>query len=105
MNPYMWDEGYVVGVWLSQKLMISHWSRCHYTSEETTLSVWIVNNYVGNSESHIHLMVGCSDITPICELEVYMTSKQYNEYPRHMIASMRKLRVHTQKDYNLLREL
>ena len=63
------------------------------------------NNYVGDSESHIHLMVGCSDVTPICELEVHITSKQYSEYLRHTIASVRKLRVHTQKDYNLLREL
>ena len=46
---------------------------CHYTSEETTLSLCVVNNYAGGSESHIHLMVGCSDVTPICDLEVHRT--------------------------------
>ena len=99
MNLYVRDEGYVVGVWLSQKLMISHWSRYHYISEETNLSLWIVNNYVGGSESHIYLMVGHSDVTPVCGLEVYITSKQYDGYPRHMIACVRKLRVYTQKYY------
>ena len=68
--------------------MISHSSRCHYISEETTLSLWVVNNHVGGSESHIHLMVGCSDVTPVCGLEVYITSKQYNEYPWHVIVSV-----------------
>ena len=86
--------------------MISYSSRCHYISEETNLSLWVASSYVGDSKSHIHLMVGCSDITSACGLEVYRASKQYNGYP-HMIESVRKLRVHTQKTiiiFFLLRE-
>ena len=89
MNPHMYrmkDVWWVYGC--PKNDLILKTSMCHYLSQETTLSLRIVNNnYVGDSKSRIYLMVGCSDITPVCDLEVYITSKQYSGYPWHMIYS------------------
>ena len=74
-------------------------SMCHYILIlGNQFSLRIVNNdYVGGSKSHIHLMVGCSDVTPTCDLKVHITSKKYNGSPAHDSVCEKTKSAHTKE--------